>query len=769
MTDVGPVLGASAGSDRSDPPDGWARVLAAAGIGTWRWDMATGVVHWDERLEALAGLPPGTFGSTFEDWERTLHPDERDHVLCLVEQAIELRAPYHFEHRVVRPGGSVRWLECRGEVTTDPRGEVTGTVGAAFDITERKQSDHEREELLDRSHQLADRLARLARISGLLAGALSFDDVGRIVVEHLAAPSTTSSRGLWIVDEQGTTLEMRAGVGFPDATGEAFRCLSVHDDLPIPEAFRERRTVWSPTVEEAERRYPSLQGVPRSSPGFVVAPLTAGALCVGVVVVGLSEASLSDVDLDFIEATAGYLGQAVARLRLSDAVARRASELADIAARERRRRERLEFLSVLTRTAIVAEEHQDLMRRVAAAAVPRLGDWCSLHFEPEGPGSAVTALAHVDPERVEWAERLRQRYPFDRDAEIGVPAVMRTGRTEFIPGVDEETIKRAAERSRVDEGELREILEALHLTSVITVPLVSKRGVLGAVQFVSAESGRRYDEDDVALAEAAAGRIADALDNAWLTDRHRDTAGRLQRALLPPELPRIVGIEVAARYSPAGATYRVGGDFYDLFPVGPDSWAVVIGDVCGSGPDAAAVTAIARHTVRAAARHDVSPSGVLDWTNDAVRHSGRGLFCTACYGTIEAGSERWRLRVAAAGHPLPVVRRRSGETAPFGKPGTLLGVFPEIETTVTELDLEPDDVVLFYTDGMTDLPPPHGISDVELAGQFGSVESRSPDRVLDSLLAMLADRVPDESRRDDVALLALRIAGSPPRAGSDGG
>ena len=137
--------------------------LAASGTGTWCWDAASGRVRWDSTLEALSGLPPGGFGATFEAWLETLHPDEVDSILAQVNDAIERRSSYHFEHRTIWPDGTVRWLECRGQVTVDAAGNFTGTVGCAVDITERRESEERRGRAFERERRLRDRLEFLVR------------------------------------------------------------------------------------------------------------------------------------------------------------------------------------------------------------------------------------------------------------------------------------------------------------------------------------------------------------------------------------------------------------------------------------------------------------------------------------------------------------------------------------------------------------------------------------------------------------------------------
>ena len=310
-----------------------------------------------------------------------------------------------------------------------------------------------------------------------------------------------------------------------------------------------------------------------------------------------------------VTGTIGSAGDVTARKLLLLAASDRARVAEELVEHERRQRDRFEFLTALNDASRTARGHRQLMRAVAAAAVPRLGDWCAIHFLAEPGSPPEVEVAHADPEKVAWARALLARFPFDPDADYGVARAIRTGRTIYYRDLDRAVLDAVLADGKLPAEALRSALERLHATSAIIVPLRTKQGVVGAVQFFGAESGRHYEEADVALAEAAAGRVAEALDNAWLTEQHQAIAARLQQALLPPRLPQIDGLSVAARYWAAGVANQVGGDFYDIFRAGEHRWAVVIGDVCGTGADAAAVTAIARHTLRAAATHGVAHRG----------------------------------------------------------------------------------------------------------------------------------------------------------------
>jgi PAS domain S-box-containing protein len=472
----------------------------------------------------------------------------------------------------------------------------------------------------------------------------------------------------------------------------------------------------------------------------------------GVVVVGDDGAAAG---------TIGCTVEITAQKRLEIETARRAREAETAARRERLTRERLEFLARLNDAARGATDHQALIRRVTQAAVPRLGDWCALYFAPHAGTPPDVQIAHHDVNKVQWLRKLQERFPYDPDARVGAAAVIRTGKLELIPdlsGVLDELIAEAADAAPVDE--LRAILDELQLTSVITAPLRTKRGVIGAMQFVSAESRRQFDDDDVALAESAADRVAEVLDNAWLMEQHREIADILQFALLPPRLPDIEGVSVAVRYWPAGAVTIVGGDFYDLFPLGDGRWGIVIGDVCGSGPNAAAVTAIARHTIRAAAMHGADVEEVLEWANLALHAGNRELFCTAIFSTLERGREGgWRYTSAAGGHPLPLIVRSDGTVSTVGALGSLLGVLGELDLTTGTAELEPGDTLILYTDGVTDVPPPHDL-DLDVLVPIvrdAAAGAASAEVVADRLGAVIHEQLPLSRRNDDVALVVVRV------------
>ncbi|MDX6647274.1 MAG: hypothetical protein QOK40_3001, partial [Miltoncostaeaceae bacterium] len=256
--------------------------------------------------------------------------------------------------------------------------------------------------------------------------------------------------------------------------------------------------------------------------------------------------------------------------------------------------------------------------------------------------------------------------------------------------------------------------------------------------------------------EELARRAALALENARLYELQRDIAHTLQQSLLPPRLPDIPGLEIAARYLPGGAGHEVGGDFYDLFRIGRD-WAVVIGDVCGRGPQAAALTALARHTIRADAAYEPTPSRVLRQLNRAVLQQEREpRLLTVAYLRLRVGRRRVDGVLASGGHPPPLILRSDGRVEEVAGAGTLIGAFPEIELSERSLRLRSGDAILLYTDG---------IIEARRAGEFFGAErleallagctGLSAAAIIERLERGVADFL-GAPGQDDIALLVLR-------------
>ena len=397
----------------------------------------------------------------------------------------------------------------------------------------------------------------------------------------------------------------------------------------------------------------------------------------------------------------------------------------------------------------------ELLVEIANLAVPALADWCSVEVLAENGLLERKALAHVDPDVRQRAIDLSKRDPPDPDAPQGLYRVVRTGQPELYPDIPDEMIRAAA----VDEEHYDEIT-AIGMRSAIIVPMTTRGRTFGALTWVNGRSGRRFDEQDVELAQELARRCATAIENARLYSEGAYIARTLQQSLLPVELPDIPGVETAARFRPTGEGNEVGGDFYDVFETGNRGWTVVMRDVCGKGPDAAAVTALARYTLRAAAMRERLPSRSLSLLNEALlRQRDDRRFCTVAYAYIEKLDHGARAGISSAGHPLPLLLRADGSVEAVGAAGTLLGVVPDPDLEDRAVTLEPGDALVFYTDGVIESRiSSNGVLDERrLAELVATCAGRGPDAIASKVeeAAVLSQ---NGRPRDDIAVLVLRVA-----------
>ncbi len=421
-------------------------------------------------------------------------------------------------------------------------------------------------------------------------------------------------------------------------------------------------------------------------------------------------------------------------------------------ARERAERaeQRASLLAEVGEVLSASLHYEDTLRRVARAMVPGKADWCVIDMLGADGGLKRLAVCHSDPDKEQLAWDLADRYPPDPADERGIFGVLRRGEPALYENIPEAFLEAATR-----DAEDLEIVHALGVSSGIIVPLVVRGTSVGAMTFVLAGSDRCYDERDVSLATEIARRASLAIEQARLYRERSHIARTLQRSLLPPRLPDIAGFEVAARYEAAGRGYEVGGDFYDAFKTGDGRWAVVVGDVCGKGPEAAALTSLARYTIRAAALVKVGPAAVLEMANEVIAtESTDGNFVSVVHAWLDP-DHRW-LHIAGAGHPPVLIVRGDGTVESFKPQGTLLGI--DISSAYEEdaILLRCGDLVLLYTDGVLDSGAPLNVMDPDdlaaIAARVAGGTAADLAQLVESEALTLAAGEP----RDDLAILTLR-------------
>lgn len=250
-----------------------------------------------------------------------------------------------------------------------------------------------------------------------------------------------------------------------------------------------------------------------------------------------------------------------------------------------------------------------------------------------------------------------------------------------------------------------------------------------------------------------------AKDRAEASEAHAsDLARTLQQSLIPPTPPVVPDLEVAARYRPAGDGSEVGGDFYDVFQVGPGDWVAAIGDVCGKGVEAALVTALVRHTLRAAVVHQPEPSQALRLLNEVLLLHGTDRFCTVGLLRLRQDDDGWRVVVSSGGHPLPLLRTPDGSLRSVGRPGTLIGVVEQLDVHDVELRLQPGETLTLYTDGVTE-----GRTNGEFYGEQRIAAVLAPHATAAELADALLDdvlRYQAGTARDDIAVVVIGVPSS---------
>ena len=297
-----------------------------------------------------------------------------------------------------------------------------------------------------------------------------------------------------------------------------------------------------------------------------------------------------------------------------------------------------------------AGDTRAMLRRVAELAVPDFADWCAVNLVSPDGGVERIALAHVDPELREVASELREREPLAVDDSRLATVIAAEHPLRY--DVTEAELRRVA----IDDEHL-ELLRRTERGSAISVPVRAGSRVVGAITFTNEPARRPFDDTDLGLAAEIGARAGMAIENARLSEMRKEIADALQEGLLPPELPQMDGWEVATMYKPAGELNEVGGDFYDAFEV-ENGWMIVVGDVVGRGAQAAALTALTRHTLNTACRISGDPRAALALLNARLQERSDQPLCSVAIVVLStAGDGAAEAVVVSAGHPLPLLVR----------------------------------------------------------------------------------------------------------------
>lgn len=553
---------------------------------------------------------------------------------------------------------------------------------------------------------------------------------------------------LLLATDDETELEVRATTGLPSARQRFAR-------VPVEAGTGRYGSARMPAVHE------DLAAVP----GAV--PLLNGTGMRSVVTVPLKvEGRLTGSLGVSAEAPGRYSNEQALRLQFAADRIALAVESARLGELEKLRRGSLSFLVEASDLLAGTLDRDQTLALMAQMTVPTLAAWCAVYtIADQSSEPYLSYVLHEDEERIDGLKALLSK--------INPPEPVPTpgARIWAAPGEAAHQAALTSSRRSLGLGSSPALGSGIGTTlataaavggETVVLPLVARNRVIGMLT-LGKPSDDHFRQEILELAEDLSRRAALALDNARLYSERTAISQALQRSLLPPGLPEVPNVEVEVIYRAAGEGNEVGGDFYDLFPIRDGAYGFAIGDVCGTGPEAAAVTGLARHALRLLAREGFGGPAVLERLNAAILDEGsRSRFLTLLYGELwpqEDGSAL--LKVVCAGHPLPLRLRQDGTVEPAAEPQPLLGVMEDLELYEQTVTLDPGDVLLCVTDGVTErregtrMLGDDGLADV-LSTCTGLTAGAVAGRILRAV-----ERFAAEPASDDMAILAMRVPEPP--------
>jgi PAS domain S-box-containing protein len=674
-------------------------------------------MSWNPGAERLYGYrPEEAIGRPISI---LIPPDRAGEEQRILNQILAGEHVDHYETERLTKDGEIVSISLSVSPVRDEDGEISAAAVIARDISDLRRAN--------------ERARGLQRITEALSRAISTEQTAQLLMDEAVPALGADAATVALLNPSGEDLELVASRGYAEDRLEAWASFPLSAELPMSVAIREGKPIWSSSPEDVKRRFPDLAEAEFTFEALAVVPLTVEERMFGAVAFSFrGSREFTTEERAFMLATAQQAANALERVQLHEA--------------EREARERLAFIARASEILGESLELDETLRRLASVAVPQVADWFSVDLAAENDIRNVV-VGHVDPEKVELARTLRERYPPDPEATTGLWNVIRTGRPELYGEISDELLVEAAE----DDEHLR-VLRELQMSSAMIVPLRAQARTLGAVTFVSAESGRSYGDDDLSFAQELASHAALAIDNASRFKQEHEAAITLQRALLPRGLPELPGAELAARYLPAGPNVEAGGDWYDVIDLGEDELMLVIGDVSGRGIAAASVMGSLRTAIRAYAVDRLRPAEIALRLGRLMDELEGDQMATSFLLRINVRSGRGEY--VRAGHLPALVRDGEGRVSELlGEASPPFGVLRDLPIVTEEFEVAQGSTVLLYTDGLIErrgVPIDRGV------GELKDLLARAPTALEKCLDAILAELQP-ESTDDDVAVLGMRL------------
>jgi PAS domain S-box-containing protein len=675
------------------------------------------ITSWNPGAQRLYGYSPDE--AIGQPVAMLIPPHRANEEHRILDQILEGKRVEHYETERMRKDGTIVFVSLTVSPIRDEYGEIAGASVIARDVTEQRR--------------VSERAQRLQRLTTALSRELSSERVAQLITEEAEPAVGADASTVGVIDESGENLLLVASAGYSEGGLRPWASFPVAAELPMSRVVRTGEPVWSSSSGDAKARFPDLAKSEFRFEALAVVPLTVEDTTFGAVAFSFRNRREFSVDeRAFMLATAQQAAHALDRSRLHE--------------NEQRARQRLGFIARASEFLGASLDPDEILATIASVAVPEIADWCAVHLVDEGEVRQI-AVNHVDPERVRFVGELQERYPPDPDSPGGVHSVIRSGEPELYPELPDEMLVEAA----VDDEHL-ELLRELGMRSAIVVPLVAHGRSLGAITLVTAESEVAYGEHDLEFVHELARHAALAIDNANRFRREHEAALALQRALLPQRLPEVAGLELAARYLPAGAGVEAGGDWYDAIDLGDGRVDLVIGDVSGRGIAAAAVMGRLRTAVSAYAVDRMGPAEIALRIDRLLAGMEGHDMATMMYVRLDPVSGA--VEYVRAGHLPALVRSPDGSVRQLSGAGSPpLGLLAATQRPSSTDEVEPGSLVLLCTDGLVERRGE--VIDVGIA-RLEEAFSDCPDADEDCL-DKLIDAVKPQDSDDDVAILVVKV------------
>ena len=675
-----------------------------------RWYDYTGLTH-EETLEK--------FGS---EWTGVIHADDARHLLESWRESLVTGRVFDVEARLRGADGAFRWFLVRSAPVVDEAGRPAQWLGTCTDVDDRKRAEaHTR---------------FLAGATDALGASLDIDTTLRELT-RLAVPEIADFCAVFLLRRDGS-LEL-ASVAHADPAEAEFaehylRRYPMRDRSASADVARTGKSLLIANVpEEALERAARDQGHMDDMRRLDVRSIATVALVGRTRIYGILQLVtrrpgrvLSQVDVRVAETLAARAANAIENARLY---------------------EQLQFTAKAGEAFAESLSLQTTMQSVLDIVVPGMADWAVVDLFDEQDRVRIAAMVHADPSMAPVVERLVGASTAKPELEPIISAALKTPRTQINARIE------PAVFASMVLPQYRELIVALEPRSSIIVPLRSRGRPLGALVAYWSTTPRVYGDEDVPMFEEIARRAAVAIENAQLYERERYVAGAFQRAALPISLPAVPGLRFDSVYVAAQNETQIGGDWYDAVRL-PDGRIVLsIGDVSGSGLEAAVIMAAMRQVLRGVANVYADPATMIDAADRTLKAEHPDRIVTAFAAVYDPIART--IAYANAGHPRPIVRSASGTIEELPVSGLPLGLRERGEARTEVAAVAEDSLFLLYTDGLTESTrdPLEGearlhaaLADPAIAG------AREPAQaVFDAVLA--------EGTHDDVVLFTVRVVG----------